>query len=88
MRQNSWLADLFEIQYGLGLRVGEALALTAHDIHVSGDGQITVLIAATIITPKGKRPFRQEHTKDGPNGRRRLTPPLGWQQYCLSEHAE
>jgi integrase len=73
-RQSAWLLDVFDVQYGLGLRIGEVLALTAGDLDLDNPDGPQVHIRGTIITPTG-RPERQPHTKDGPNGHRTLFAP-------------
>jgi integrase len=70
MRQNTWLADIFEVQLGLAARIGEVLALTIGDLDLDNAESPRVTIAATVITPMGSKHSRQEHTKDGPGGRR------------------
>jgi integrase len=74
MRQNTWLPDIFETQYTLGLRIGEVLALTVDDLDLHNEDGPIVHINSTVITPTGK-PERQPHTKDGPAGRRPVVAP-------------
>jgi integrase len=83
MRQNTWLPDIFETQYTLGLRIGEVLALTVDDLDLHNEDGPIVHINSTVITPTGK-PERQPHTKDGPAGRRPVVAPLppGRSGYC------
>lgn len=78
MRQNTWLADLFETQLVVAGRIGEVLALTVDNLdldHLDEDGQPEpqVHIVATVITPTGVKHSRQLHTKDGIDGRRTVT---------------
>ena len=37
MRQNAQLADVFEIQIGLGLKIGESLALTVNQLSLDNE---------------------------------------------------
>ena len=74
MRQNTWLPDIVETQYTLGLRIGEVLALTVGDLDLGNEEGPIVHINSTVITPTGK-PERQPHTKDGPAGRRPVLAP-------------
>jgi integrase len=80
MRQNTWLADLFETQLVVAGRIGEVLALKTENLdldHLDDDGQPEpqVQIVATVITPTGVKHSRQLHTKDGIDGKRTVTVP-------------
>jgi integrase len=86
MRQNTWLADIFETQLALALRIGEALAITVDDLDLDNPAGPHVRIAATVITPHGQKFSRQSHTKDGPDGRRTLPAPT-WVAEILRNRA-
>jgi integrase len=75
MRQNTWLADVFETQLVLALRIGEALAITVDDLDLDNPLGPYVRIAATVITPHGQKFSRQNHTKDGQGAGRTLPAP-------------
>ena len=87
MRQNTWLADLAEVQLGLGLRIGEALALTVEALDLDNDGAPRVHIRATVIAPNGLGHLLQQHTKDGPKGRRTVIAP-DWVAAVLRRRAK
>lgn len=70
MRQNTWLADIFEVQLGVAGRIGEVLALTVSNLDLDRVDGARVRLDATVITPNGQRPSIQAHTKDGQDGRR------------------
>ncbi|WP_411699173.1 tyrosine-type recombinase/integrase [Conyzicola sp.] len=75
MRINTWLADAFETQLGLGLRIGEALALRVENLDLDNPGGARARIVGTVIAPKGRGTRLQKHTKDGPDGRRTVMVP-------------
>lgn len=75
MRINTWLADTFEVQLGLALRIGEALALRVENLDLDNPAGPRVRVEATVITPTGQKHSRQEHTKDGPDGARTVVVP-------------
>ncbi|WAB84965.1 tyrosine-type recombinase/integrase [Microcella daejeonensis] len=86
MRQNTWLADIIEVQLGLALRIGETLALRTEDIELLESADALVRVCGTVITPRREPPRRQGHTKDGPDGRRSLVAP-GWVGEILTRRA-
>lgn len=85
MRQVSSLSDILNVQYGLGLRIGEVLALNVKDLDLYGDAGRIVNINSTVITATGK-PEVQPHTKDGPDGRRPVMAPE-WVSEILTRRA-
>ena len=86
MRQNLWLADIFEVQLGVAGRIGEILALTVADLDLKNPESPRVRIAATVITPTGQKHSRQPHTKDGADGRRTVIVPA-WVAEILKRRA-
>lgn len=87
MRQNTWLADLVEVQLALALRVGEALALKVDALDLDNPAGPRVHIRATVITPTGAPHSFQNHTKDGPDGRRTVIAPE-WAADILRRRAQ
>lgn len=75
MRQNRWLADIVEVQLGIAGRIGEVLSLKADDLDLDNEAGPRVHIQSTLISIASQSPFRQEHTKDGPEGQRTVTVP-------------
>ncbi|MEX1078721.1 MAG: hypothetical protein WED09_06390 [Homoserinimonas sp.] len=65
-RQPGPLADMSETMLGLGLRIGEALALIVDDLDLDNPGSPRVRIAATVSQPAGGTLFRQPYPKSGP----------------------
>ena len=86
VRHNLWIADVSETQLGLGLRIGETLALRADALDLDNPAGPRVLIHATVITPHGQPHALQPHTKEGPAGRRTIVAP-DWVAAILARRA-
>ena len=56
------LAAIIEVMLGTSARIGEALAIRACDVDVTTT-PATVRLCGTVITPKGKPTYRQDHPK-------------------------
>jgi integrase len=56
------LEAIIEVMMGTSARIGEALAIRVCDVDLDST-PVTVRIAGTIISPKGKPTFRQDHPK-------------------------
>lgn len=86
VRQNLWIADAAEVQLGMGLRIGEVLAIKVDALNLDHPEGPRVNVWATVITPNGKPHSWQAHTKDGPKGRRTVIVP-DWVAEILGRRA-
>lgn len=56
------LEGIIEVMLGTSARIGEVLALRKRDVDVTSS-PATVRIAGTVVSPKGKPTYRQDHPK-------------------------
>jgi integrase len=67
-RPDGQLGQIIEVMLGTSARIGEVLAFRKRDVDATG-APVTVHICGTIITPKGKSTYPQDHPKTATSNR-------------------